>query len=430
MLRHPSKQAAESYAWILDLLFARGSMVTWCAAGDLPAGFRRTEQFAVLPAIAGRSFVVSLASRPGTSSALTSYSALRTVPRRLVRKVFSAGLGAGIGWPFVRDKIDVGVASDASTEQLADYLLTDYLRERLCRGPVMIAFGGGGGPYRKPVLQVFGMDGTPLAYVKVGWNEWTREAVRREAAGLRRCASRSMRLGVPELLGHWWWQGLDLLVTAPLPQGVRWLGLNSCLPDAGLIREISQLSPPHVGELGTSPWWQAMRTRIVSGVAESPARDHLQRIVDGIERSFGRTTLEFGSWHGDLVPWNMAQLDGRLYVWDWESCVPTAPLGFDALHYYFQVAFVARRRPLAVASALARQRAQPALTALGVAPGTEDLVAILHLTELFCRHEEARSSASGIDHRFYPAVAELLEQSFPASRALAAGGAGFPEGAA
>jgi hypothetical protein len=430
VLGHRARQATESYTWIFDLLFAQGPMVTWRTAGDLPAGFERTEQFAVLPAIAGRSFVVSLASRPGTSSALTSYNALRTAPRRLVRRVFSAGLGAGIDWPLVRSKIDVGVASEASTAQLADYLLTEYLRQRLRRGPVMIAFGGGGGPYRKPVLQVFGMDGTPLAYVKVGWNEWTRQAVRREAAGLRLCASRSMRLGVPELLGHWSWQGLDLLVTAPLPQGVRWLGLNSRLPDGGLIREISRLSPPYVGELGTSPWWQALRTRIVSGVAEGTARNQLQRVADGIERSFGLATLEFGSWHGDLVPWNMARLDGRLYVWDWESCAPSSPVGFDALHYYFQVAFVARRRPLAEAAALARQRAQPALTALGVAPGTQELVAILHLTELLARHEEARNSAGGIDHRFYPAVAELLEQSLPSSRAITVGEAGSPERAA
>jgi hypothetical protein len=414
VLRRSTAQASESHAWIFDLLFAQGSTVTWCAAGNLPVGFERAEQFAVLPAISGRSFVVSLASRPGASSALTSYNTLRTAPRRLVRNVFSLGLRAGVDWPFARDKIDIGVASSASAEQLADCLLTEYLRQRLGRGPVMVAFGGGGGPYRKPVLQVFGMDGTPLAYVKVGWNDWTREAVRREAAALRLCASRPMQLGVPEFLGHWLWQGLELLVTAPLPGGVRWLGLNSSLPNAGLLREISQLSPPYAGELRTSPWWQALRTRI-PGVTDLTARTQLERAADGIESCFGLTTLEFGSWHGDLVPWNMARLDGQLFAWDWESYAPTAPVGFDALHYYFQVAFVARRRPLAPAAALARQRARPALAALGVARGAVGLISILHLLELFTRHEEARSSAGGVDDRLYPAVAEWLGRSLPAS---------------
>jgi hypothetical protein len=426
VLRRRTTQASESHAWIFDLLFASESTVTWCAAGDLPASFERAEQFAVLPAIASRSFLVSLASRRGASSALTCYNGLRTAPRRLVRNVFSLGLRTGVGWPLVRNKIDVGVASSASAEQLTDCLLTEYLRQRLGHGRVIVAFGGGGGPYRKPVLQVFGIDGTPLAYVKVGWNDWTREAVRRESTALRLCASHPMRLGVPELLGYWSWQELDLLVTAPLPSGVRWLGLNSCLPDAGLLREISQLSAPYVGELSTSPWWHALRIRIL-GVTDVTARTELERVADGIEHYFGLVPLEFGSWHGDLVPWNMARLNGRFYAWDWESCAPTAPVGFDALHYYFQVAFVARRRPLGAAAALARQRARPALAALGVAPDAEDLVGILHLLELFTRHEEARSSAGGLDDRFYPAVAELLGRSLPASPDRAAASPGFPE---
>ena len=226
MPRRRSAHAPAGYAWIFDLLFAAGSAVTWAAAGELPAGYERADQFAVLPAIAGRSFMVSLASRPGASSALTSYNALRTAPRRLVRVVFSLGLRTGLARPVLRNKIDIGVAAGATAEQLgrrAARLST--CGSQLGRGPVVIAFGGGGGPYRKPVLQVFGLDGTPLGYVKVGWNDWTREAVRREAAALRGCAASPMRLGVPELLGHYVWRGLDLLVTAPLPHRVRRLGL-------------------------------------------------------------------------------------------------------------------------------------------------------------------------------------------------------------
>ena len=423
--RRRTTLTSESLAWIFDLLFASESAVTWRAAGDLPAGFERAEQFAVLPAVAGRGFVVSLASRLGTSSALTSYNALRTVPRRLVRSVFSLGLRIGVGWPLVRNKIDVGVSSSASTE----HLLTEYLGQKIGRGPVMVAFGGGEGPYRKPVLQVFAMDGTPLAYVKVGWNDWTREAVRQEAGALRLCASTLMQLGVPELIGHWLWRGLDLLVTAPLPGGVRRLGLNSSFPDTALVREISQLSAPYIGDLATSPWWQNLRSRIL-GCADPAARAQLERVTSIIERCFGGTILAFGTWHGDLVPWNMAQLDGRIYAWDWEGCAPNAPVGFDVLHYYFQVAFVARGRALAAAAALAYQRALPALVALGVAPDAGDLVGILHLLELFTRHEEARSSAGGLDSRFYPAVAELLEQSLIVSCGQAASSPSCPEEAA
>lgn len=426
MVGHRTARVTQSYSWILDLLYAPDATVIWRAAGHLPAGFERADQFAVLPAVAGRSFVVSLTSRPGASSALTSYNALRTVPRRVVRDVFSLGLRTRADRLFVRNKIDIGVASSAPTEHVTDAFFPDYLSRKLGCGPVVVAFGGTYSPYRKPVLQVFGTDGTPLAYVKVGWNDWTRQAVRQEIAALRLCAAQPLRLGVPELLGHWSWQGLDLMVTAPLPGGVRRQPLNASLPDVALLREISQLSPPFEGDLGTSPWWQSLRTRIL-GCADPMGRSQLERIADDTERLFGTTPLAFGNWHGDLVPWNMARLDGRFYAWDWESSAPSAPVGFDALHYYFQVAFVVRRRSLADAVALAYQRALPALVALGIASTAAELVAALHLLELFTRHEEARSSAGGLDERFYPAVAEQLAKSVLCSGDRAAAGCGSQE---
>ena len=417
--RHRAPDPA-NYAWIFDLLFSGGTTVTWAAAGELPAGFERAEQFAVLSAVAGRSFMVSLAARPGTCSALTSYKALRTARRRLVRDVLSLAVQAGLAQPVLRNKIDIGVASGASAAQLADVLLTEHLSGLLGGGPVMLAFGGGSGPYRKPVLQAFSTDGTPLGYVKVGWNDWTREAVRREAEALRACAARQIRIGVPDLLDHSRWQGLDLLVTAPLPARVRRLPSGWPLPDVAVLREISQLSAPYAGDLATSPWWRGLRMRIGTGVADPQSRACLTQIADAIEGAYGQVRLEFGSWHGDFVPWNMATHNGRLYLWDWESSAPQAPVGFDALHFFFQVAFVARRCPVAEAASLARRQAQATLDALGVPAGARDLVTALHLAELFVRHEEARSSAGSIDDRFYPAVGAALEHALAPGAASAA----------
>jgi hypothetical protein len=385
--------------------------VTWAAAGQLPAGFELAEQFAVLPAGTGRSFMVSLAARTGASSALTSYNALRPPRRRLARSVIGLGLRTGLAQPLLTTKIDVGTASGAAPEQLAADLLTEHLGQLFGRGQVVMAIGGGSGPYRKPVLQIFGTDGTPLGYVKVGWNDWTRDAVRREAAALRACAARPMELGVPALLHLGTWRGLDLLVTAPLPRGVRRQRTGSRLPATALLREISELSEHYVGELVTSPWWAGLRTRIVAGVADPAARTRLAQVADRIEGSHGRAALEFGTWHGDLVPWNLARLGGRLYAWDWESSAPDAPVGFDALHFHFQAAFVGRRRPLAEAMTLADRRAGPALSALGVAADHHHLVATLHLVELAVRHEQARSSAGDSDDRFCPDAMRVLEQA-------------------
>jgi len=414
-----SAQPRANYAWLFDLLFASSPIVTWAPAGQLPSGFNRVEQFAVLPGGGGRSFMVSLADRRGSSAALTSYNSLRPPGRRLGRMVFGAALRCGLDWPVLRSRVDIGVAADATAEQVSGALLVEHLAQLLDRRPVVIAFGGGSGPYRKPVLQVFGTDGTPLGYVKIGWNDWTRDAVRREAAALRVCAAAPMRLGIPALLHHGDFRGLELMVTAPLPSGVRRPG-NS-LPGTEVLREICALSAVTVSELAASAWWADLRARISSTIADPDSRTRLDAIADDLERSCGQRRLEFGRWHGDLVPWNLARHGSKLFAWDWESSAPHAPVGFDALHFYFQVAFVAQRRPLADAVAFAARSARPALAALAVdgnagpstaaAPAVDarDLLATLHLVELAVRHEEARAASGLADDRFYPAALDLLE---------------------
>ena len=307
-------------------------------------------------------------------------------------------------------RIDVGAADGATSEQLSDDLLTVHLAQLLGSGPVVVAFSGCTGPYRKPVLQVFGASGSPLGYVKVGWNDWSRKAVRREYTALQARADRQSGLGVPAVLGMSTWHGLDLLITAPLPSGVRRLRVGGGQPGVGLLRDISRLSPAYNSELATSRWWLGLRTVIANDVTDPAAADRLTAFADRIERSCADATLRFGAWHGDLVPWNLAQLGQRLYAWDWESSDPEAPLGFDALHFHFQVAFVAGRRGVAEAAATAASKARSAIAALGVDPAALPLIAMLHLFELLVRHEEAHSSSGDVDERFYPAVTRTLEQ--------------------
>jgi len=92
--------------------------------------------------------------------------------------------------------------------------------------------------------------------------------------------------------------------------------------------------------------------------------------------------------------------------------MPDAPLGFDAVHYHFQVAFVGRGLPLGEASALAARSARPALLELLVCGAYCGLLAVLHLAELFLRHEEARNATGVADERFYPAITSVLGQQF------------------
>jgi hypothetical protein len=405
--------ALPGYAWMLDLLYGGKQSVAWAAAGSLPAGFERVEQLAELPSAPGRSFLVSLASRQGAASALTSFNALRSGRKRVVRRLLGAGLRTGLVQPLLRTKVDIGIRPAAITDK-AD-LLTEHLRE-LCgvsgseAARLVVAIGGGDGPYRKPVLQVFDAAGTPVGFVKVGWNEWTKDGVRAEAAALRACQTRSPKFGVPRLLGVSDWNDLTLMATAPLPDRVRGIGAAAPLPPASVLREISQLSEGGVGPLARSTWWRGVRSRIQQNVTDPPSRQALESMARRLEAGYGGARFEYGFCHGDFVPWNLAQADGQLYVWDWESSFPAAPLGFDAVHYHFQVAFVSRGLPLPEASALAARSARPALLDLGVPAAHCDLLAVLHLTELFLRHEEARHATSATDERFYPAITSVLGQ--------------------
>ncbi|MCH2223413.1 MAG: hypothetical protein MK066_01495 [Crocinitomicaceae bacterium] len=40
--------------------------------------------------------------------------------------------------------------------------------------------------------------------------------------------------------------------------------------------------------------------------------------------------------HGDFTPWNMYLSEGKLFIYDWETSIKSAPLLFDLFHYHFQ----------------------------------------------------------------------------------------------
>jgi hypothetical protein len=58
--------------------------------------------------------------------------------------------------------------------------------------------------------------------------------------------------------------------------------------------------------------------------------------VERIGAAYGGEEVDFGAWHGDWTPWNMAWHRGRVQLWDWERFDPDVPVGFDLLHYRLQ----------------------------------------------------------------------------------------------
>jgi len=41
--------------------------------------------------------------------------------------------------------------------------------------------------------------------------------------------------------------------------------------------------------------------------------------------------------HGDFAPWNALQINGRLYLYDWEYAQEEMPAGYDLFHFMVQV---------------------------------------------------------------------------------------------
>jgi hypothetical protein len=255
----------------------------------------------------------------------------------------------GTGGPFGRTA--VSAAATLLRSGLADRLARDRLR---ITGPTAVrgediesALGdildtsvviglhvGTARVNRKPVLHAVDEDGTTLAFVKVGHTDEARALVRREAEMLRRLASHTFAsIDVPDVITLAHWRGLDLLVLSPL------LGrpVRASVRDVPFtaMRELAAIEGLRAAEIGTSEFV----SRLLRLAQELPAGDTTERYVAALGAlARSGTSVDFGWWHGDWQPFNMARVGrDRVGVWDWERCTSDVPLGFDALHYVLQV---------------------------------------------------------------------------------------------
>ena len=267
------------------------------------------------------------------------------------------------------------------------------------------------GPRRvnqKPVLQVFGLDGSLLGYAKVGHNALTAALVRREASSLAAVAAygpRSFR--APELLHSGRWAGLDVLVISPLTTEP-----GRPVPAAtrlAAMREVTALGGTTSAPLAASPFWSRLTAaaELLSGAPEGP---RLRAALEAVGRSGGDAEVAFGGWHGDWGPWNMGMQDGVLQLWDWERYDADVPLGFDALHLAAQSVRPGEREERRQEDTFLRSVPE-VLTELGVAPDLHDLSLRLYLAEVAVRYVDALThGATPVLRRRTAWVLSLLER--------------------
>lgn len=240
----------------------------------------------------------------------------------------------------------------------------------------------------KPTLSFFGADGRPLGYAKAGVSAGTDTMVRNETRALSEVQSWLQQPGqtdavppsdlfdTPKPLRSFSWLGHPVLVTEPMPLSIR----RERRAPHEMVDVLNALAAS--GDRGSVPWeltdvGSAMPALLVAARAVDPeAALRLGGIWNRL-REHGRL-VAIGRSHGDWVNWNVGRAEGRTIAWDWESSRRRVPLGFDALHWHFQVAMAARGPEAAVA---ATQAQVTRLAPYGVEPRDSRAVVTGYLVE-------------------------------------------------
>lgn len=318
-----SKLDATHLTWLRDALFAPGAdveLVPTDASGDWLAR----------PSAAAPELLVPLASRRAAAAVSRRFWDGMPVRLRTRQWLGEAALRSGAAQRWWPGRVAL-VGTDAADP---DRSLVARLAERLGRGPLTAAatlrptqFNG------KPVLQLFGPGGEPVAFAKVAIDTLTAEYVETELHWLERAASAPHPLRAPRVLLREEWNGHPVAVIESflLPR------LPRRRPD-GVARAVLALGP--VERLPVEATGVVERSRIdLPDLTEAVVQRHL-----GAE-------VEVGAWHGDLSPWNTATRGGEVLVWDWELAGEGMPVGSDRRHEAVMVATHLRGIPSPLALA-------------------------------------------------------------------------------
>lgn len=324
------------------------------------------------------------AGRPGVAAAaLRRYSHDLTAKQRIARAAGAAVARTGLPGRTLRDRITVRGGGPSVEDRLGEILGRDVV--------VVIGLGPAARANRKPILHALTPRGRAAAFVKVGDNAATRALIADEAAALEHLADRPLPgVEVPRVLHHGEWNGMTLLVLSPLPTSARGRRPREEAPVAAM-RALAGVDGLARERLAGSAFWEAVRG--TPAALGDPARaDRLGAVIKEIEARHGALDLEFGAWHGDWTPWNMAWHRGVLRLWDWERFERRVPLGFDLVHYRLQER---TRRPGPSPYARRPGDAPAVLAPLGLSAAAAEATLDLYLLALCCRYQRAGTGPRG-----------------------------------
>jgi hypothetical protein len=356
-------------------------------------------RYAVVPDLDHARFLLPLASRRVTAASMLAYNALRPAKVRASRAAI--GLLARVGALGITRAPILSVHVPDGAE-----LLWDHLAGLLGAPRLHAAIGiRPPDPHHKPTLQLFDDSGRPRGYAKIGWNAGTRAMVRAEAASLASPAELPAPVGdlpaVPRLMLHTRWHDREVAVIEPMPRSVRRIRRPDVPRVTAMLAVARRGGPPAPPQpLAGSAFLVEWRRR---------AAPPIDTAIDALEARCGELSLEFGDWHGDWVPWNMARHRGGLLVWDWENRAAGVPVGFDLAHQAFQTALSTHRRPAAECAAATDKALHEYGAAIGLPEEAQRFVADAYLVELWLRTYELSADGAGWNPKLHPALLDVLD---------------------
>jgi hypothetical protein len=344
-----------------------------------------------LPGHTRRHTGLSCSSRPGHGVPPRPPVRRSTEPdtafSRLKRDAVVFALRSG-AWPAVlRDRVEL--RADDSIDGYLRAALKTELSLSIHIGPTRASRN----PVRNPVLQLLSPTGTTLGFAKLGTDPLTRRLVRAETSALTGLVHAKLgRLTVPAVVHAGQWRGHQVLVQSALPVWLPRRTLTASRLSKAML-EVAGACGITQGWLATSSYWAELRTRLnlLSDREDGRALAETARRLVGYCSGQG---LRFGAWHGDWAPWNMANTDGGLLVWDWERFAPGVPLGFDALHHDLQSRLLLGTDPRTAVEQTVRQ-ARGLLLPFDVIPDSAEVTALLYLVDLAARYLADPRAGSG-----------------------------------
>jgi hypothetical protein len=401
--------------WLGDILWGGRQDEETSRDRSRPSARRIYERFLVIPDSRRPRLLVPLASNRAAAAAWRQGNNATTRRIRLAKALLGVGFRVGLAQQLLRDRLEVRVPEYALPTDLAGLLVEERLREVLGRRDLHVAVNVGTPRMnRKPLIQVLTDTGEVVAYAKLGWDDLTRRLVRNEVRVLGQSIANARSFDVPSLLFAGQWRGMELLVSSPVSHVAGFAGRRDLNLPVTATNEVAGLTGIERKTLSESSFFTGLceRAAMLAGSRAKAIADVLGSLAQRYEAS----TLTFGSWHGDWAPWNMAWHEGRLFVWDWERSHQHVPVGFDALHFSFQVARRVRGKGVDAAANESLVHISSHSEALNVSRGSEELLLTLYLLTLLLRYEEA----SGLGARAADDISSgLLEEASARVRARA-----------